>query len=159
MQELNIKELITALSKLKVDYVPHCAVMNAPQMLKHCNCQIQLYSREKPNGLSSIMRTYTMGRLHLLYVKYYVRYDIHRYKKNSYSLPSIRTVELEDINFDQERKELVDRLTAVSEFDGWMRYTPLHGWVSQLTFKRNIYVHVKYHLHQFGVWSNSGNSL
>ena len=159
MQELNIKELINALSKLKVDSVPHWGVMNAPQMLKHCNCQIQLYSREKPNGLSSIMRTYTMGRLHLLYVKYYVRYDIHRYKKNSYSLPSLRTVELEDINFDQERKELVDRLTAVSQFDGWMRYTPLHGWVSQVTFKRNIYVHVKYHLHQFGVWSNSGNSL
>ena len=159
MQELNIKELINALSKLKVDSVPHWGVMNAPQMLKHCNCQIQLYSREKPNGLSSIMRTYTMGRLHLLYVKYYVRYDIHRYKKNSYSLPSLRTVELEDINFDQERKELVDRLTAVSQFDGWMRYTPLHGWVSQLTFKRNIYVHVKYHLDQFGVWSNSGNSL
>ena len=134
MQELNIKELINALSKLKVDSVPHWGVMNAPQMLKHCNCQIQLYSREKPNSLLSIMRTYTMGRLHLLYVKYYVRYDIHRYKKNSYSLPSLRTVELEDINFDQERKELVDRLTAVSQFDGWMRYTPLHGWVSQLTF-------------------------
>ena len=67
-----------------------------------------------------------MGMLHLLYVKYHVRYDIHRYKKNSYSLPSLRTVELEGIDFDQERKELIDRLTAVSEFEGWMRYTPLH---------------------------------
>ena len=152
MQELSIQDLINALLKLKADSIPQWGMMSAPQMLRHCNLQIRLYSRQKPTSLASILRTYTMGRLHLLYVKYYVRYDIHRYKKNSFSLRSLRTVELEDIDFDQERKELIDRLTAVSEFDGWMRYTPLHGWVSQVTFKRNIYVHAKYHLYQFGIW-------
>ena len=152
MRKLSIQDIIDALLKLKADSIPQWGMMSAPQMLRHCNLQIRLYSRQKPTSLVSILRTYTMGRLHLLYVKYYVRYDIHRYKKNSFSLPSLRTVELEDIDFDQERKELIDRLIAVSEFDGWMRYTPLHGWVSQVTFKRNICVHVKYHLYQFGVW-------
>lgn len=93
-----------------------------------------------------------MGRLHLMYVKYYVRYDIHRYKKNSYSLPSLRTAGLPDVDFEKERAELIGRLTTVSEFQGRMRYTPLHGWVSRLTYQRNIYVHVKYHLYQFGAW-------
>ena len=152
MQKLSIQDLIDALLKLKADSIPQWGMMSAPQMLRHCNLQIRLYSRQKPTSWVSILRTYTMGRLHLLYVKYYVRYDIHRYKKNSFSLPSLRTVELKDIDFDQERKELIDRLTAVSEFDGRMRNTHLQGWVSQVTFKRNIYVHVKYHLYQFGVW-------
>lgn len=87
-----------------------------------------------------------------MYVKYYVRYDIHRYKKNSYSLPSLRTAELPHVDFDKERAELIARLTTVSEFQGRMRYTPLHGWVSRLTYQRNIYVHVQYHLYQFGAW-------
>ena len=104
MQKLSIQDLIDALLKLKADSIPQWGMMSAPQMLRHCNLQIRLYSRQKPTSLVSILRTYTMGRLHLLYVKYYVRYDIHRYKKNSFSLPSLRTVELEDIDFDQSGK-------------------------------------------------------
>ena len=152
MKDLNLQSLINALHTLEDDSIPKWGVMTAPQMLKHCNLQIKLYSRNKSSGFSSLLRTYTMGRLHLMYVKYYVRYDIHRYRKNSYSLPSLRTAELADVDFDQERTELVGRLKTVSEFKGRMRYTPLHGWVSRLTYQRNIYVHVQYHLHQFGVW-------
>lgn len=152
MKDLNLQSLINALHTLEDNSIPKWGVMTAPQMLKHCNLQIKLYSRNKSSGFSSLLRTYTMGRLHLLYVKYYVRYDIHRYRKNSYSLPSLRTAELADVDFDQERTELVGRLKTVSEFKGRMRYTPLHGWVSRLTYQRNIYVHVQYHLHQFGVW-------
>ena len=152
MKDLNLQSLINALHTLEDNSIPKWGVMTAPQMLKHCNLQIKLYSRNKSSGFSSLLRTYTMGRLHLLYVKYYVRYDIHRYRKNSYSLPSLRTAELADVDFDQERTELVGRLKTVSEFKGRMRYTPLHGWVSRLTYQRNIYVHVQYHLHQFGAW-------
>ena len=152
MKDLNLQSLINALHTLEDNSIPKWGVMTAPQMLKHCNLQIKLYSRNKSSGFSSLLRTYTMGRLHLMYVKYYVRYDIHRYRKNSYSLPSLRTAELADVDFDQERTELVGRLKTVSEFKGRMRYTPLHGWVSRLTYQRNIYVHVQYHLHQFGVW-------
>ena len=151
MKDLNLAHLISALHTLEVDSIPKWGVMTAPQMLRHCNLQIKLYSRKSSSGLSSLLLTYTMGRLHLLYVKYFVRYDIHRYSKNSYSLPTLKTAELTDIDFDQEREELIGRLTTVSEFEGRMRYTPLHGWVSRLTYQRNIYVHVEYHLHQFGV--------
>ncbi len=152
MKDLNLLNLINALHTLENDSIPKWGVMTAPQMLKHCNLQIKLYSRKNPSGFSSLLRTYTMGRLHLMYVKYYVRYDIHRYKKNSYSLPSLRTAGLPDVDFEKERAELIGRLTTVSEFQGRMRYTPLHGWVSRLTYQRNIYVHVKYHLYQFGAW-------
>ncbi len=84
MQKLSIQDLINALLKLKADSIPQWGMMSAPQMLRHCNLQIRLYSSEKPTSLVSILRTYTMGRLHLLYVKYYVRYDIHRYKKTPF---------------------------------------------------------------------------
>ena len=75
MKDLNLAHLISALHTLEVDSIPKWGVMTAPQMLRHCNLQIKLYSRKKPSGLSSLLRTYTMGRLHLLYVKYFVRYD------------------------------------------------------------------------------------
>ena len=154
MPDSQPEDLINALQRLEEDSMPQWGVMSAPQMLRHCNLQISLYSREKPSGLSSVLRTYTMGRLHLMYVKYHVRYDINRYKKNAYSLPALKTSHLHGVDFEQERKALVDRLIAVSKYDGGMRYTPLHGWVSQTTFKRNILVHVKYHLNQFGAWRN-----
>ena len=154
MKDLNLARLISALYTLEVDSIPKWGVMTAPQMLRHCNLQIKLYSRKKPSGLSSLLRTYTMGRLHLVYVKYFVRYDINRYRNNGYSLPTLKTAGVVGVDFDAEREELIGRSTTVSEFEGRMRYTPLHGWVSRLTYQRNIYVHVKYHLHQFGVWEN-----
>ena len=97
----------------------------------------------------SFFRTLILGKIHLFYVKYYVRYDIHKYKKNSYSPSILRTLNSKGINFNEEKNRLISQIVDASKFNERYRYTPLHGWVKNKTFKKNIEAHIKYHLYQF----------
>lgn len=148
---MNLENLIQSINRLKVDSQPKWGKMSAPQMLKHCNKQVKLYCNESKFGLVSFFRTLCIGKLHLFYVKYVVRYDIHRYKKNSYSPGILKTTKIHEINFEEEKRRLIGQLEYVSKFNKKFRYTPLHGWVKNKTFKKNIEIHTKYHLYQFGV--------
>ena len=98
----------------------------------------------------SFFKTLILGKIHLFYVKYYVRYDIHKYKKNSYSPSILRTSNTTNINFNEEKNRLISQIVNASKFNKSYRYTPLHGFVKNKTFKKNIEAHIKYHLYQFG---------
>ena len=61
----------------------------------------------------------------------------------------LRTLNTKDINFNEEKNRLISQIVDASKFNKIYRYTPLHGWVKNKTFKKNIEAHIKYHLYQF----------
>ena len=146
---MNTQILIKSINNLEVNAKPKWGEMSASQMLKHCNKHTKLYCNESKRGLVSFFRTLILGKTHLFYVKYYVRYDIHKYKKNSYSPSILRTLNSKGINFNEEKNRLISQIVDASKFNERYRYTPLHGWVKNKTFKKNIEAHIKYHLYQF----------
>ena len=146
---MNTEILIKSIDNLEINSKPKWGKMSASQMLKHCNKHSKLYCNESKRGFVSFFKTLLLGKIHLFYVKYYVRYDIHKYKKNSYSPSILRTSNTKDINFNEEKKRLISQIVDASKFNKRYRYTPLHGWVKNKTFKKNIEAHIKYHLHQF----------
>ena len=146
---MNTEILIKSINNLEVNAKPEWGEMSASQMLKHCNKHTKLYCNESKRGFVSFFRTLILGKIHLFYVKYYVRYDIHKYKKNSYSPSILRTLNTKDINFNEEKNRLISQIVDASKFNKRYRYTPLHGWVKNKTFKKNIEAHIKYHLYQF----------
>ena len=141
--------LIESINNLDINAKPKWGEMSASQMLKHCNKHTKLYCNESKRGFVSFFRTLILGKIHLFYVKYYVRYDIHKYKKNSYSPTILRTSNITDINFNEEKKRLISQIVNASKCNKSYRYTPLHGFVKNKTFKKNIEAHIKYHLYQF----------
>ena len=146
---MNTQNLIKSINNLEVNAKPKWGEMSASQMLKHCNKHTKLYCNESKRGVVSFFRTLILGKIHLFYVKYYVRYDIHKYKKNSYSPSILRTLNSKGINFNEEKNRLISQIVDASKFNERYRYTPLHGWVKNKTFKKNIEAHIKYHLYQF----------
>ena len=101
-----------------------CLFYFASQMfLKHCNkhtkCLLhKCYCNEsKKRGFVSFFRTLILGKIHLFYVKYYVRYDIHKYKKNSYSPSILRTSNTKEINFNEEKNNLISQILDASKFN------------------------------------------
>ena len=148
---LEIEELKLSLSELKIDSKPQWGKMTSAQMLKHCNRQAKLYCNEYSSNLYAKFLANTIGKFHLFYVKYYLKYDIYRYKKNSFSLKFLDTTNLFDIDFEEEKNILIKRLNLVSNYKKKFIVNPMHGLVSNETFKKNIFAHVKYHLNQFGV--------
>ena len=146
---MNTEILIRSINNLEVNAKPKWGEMSTSQMLKHCNKHTKLYCNESKRGFVSFFKTLILGKIHLLYVKYYVRYDVHKYKKNSYSPRILRTSNTTEINFIDEKKKLISQIVDASKFKKSYRYTPLHGWVKNKTFKKNIEAHIKYHLYQF----------
>ena len=53
---------------------------------------------------------------------------------------------MDNINFEEEKKELIKRLHFVHNFNKKYMTNPMHGRVRNETFKKNIFAHVKYHL-------------
>ena len=146
---MNTEILINSINNLKVNNKPQWGEMSASQMLKHCNRHTKLYCNESKKGFVSFFKTLILGKIHLLYIKYYVKYNIHKYKKNSYSPSILRTSNTTNINFNEEKKRLISQIIDASKFNKSYRYTPLHGLVKNKTFKKNIEAHIKYHLYQF----------
>ena len=146
---MNTHTLIESINNLEVNAKPKWGKMSASQMLKHCNKHTKLYCDESKRGFVSFFKTLILGKIHLFYVKYYVRYDILKYMKNSYSPSILRTSNTTNINFNDEKKRLISQIVEVSKFNKSYRYTPLHGLIKNKTFKKNIEAHIKYHLYQF----------
>ncbi len=148
-KEFNIENLISSINRLKPDSKPNWGVMNCSQMLKHCNRQAKLYCNEYKTSYKSFFLANTLGKIHLFYLKYIIQYDINKYKKNSRGLSFLNTSNIENIDFEEEKNKLIKRLKFVYNFEPEYVSTPIHGKVRNETFKKNIFVHVKYHLNQF----------
>ena len=151
MVKSELEILVSSVNKLKASSKPAWGIMTSPQMLKHCNRQAKLYCNEYKSNFYTKILANTIGKMHLFYVKYIVKYDIHKYRKNSTGLKFLNTSKMDNINFEEERKELIKRLQFVHNFNKKYITNPMHGRVRNETFKKNIFAHVKYHLNQFGV--------
>ena len=55
------------------------------------------------------------------------------------------------LDFLNEKKELIQRLKSVNDFNKSFIINPLHGKVTKETFKEVVRGHTSYHLKQFGV--------
>lgn len=148
---MDLDLLVRSIENLTPMTKPRWGVMSASQMLKHCNRHTKLYCSQRRSSFFGNLLTLTLGKGHLIYVKYIVRYDIKRYAKNSYTPKFFRTSELKDLDFDQEKKRLIEQLNFVFQYDKKFMINPMHGKVKKDTFKRNIIAHISYHLNQFGV--------
>ena len=151
MVKSELEILVNSINKLKASSEPSWGIMTSPQMLKHCNRQAKLYCNEYKSNFFTKILANTIGKIHLIYVKYVIKYDIHKYRKNSASLKFLNTSKMNNLNFEEERKELIKRLQFVHNFNKKYITNPMHGRVRNETFKKNIFAHVKYHLNQFGV--------
>ena len=148
---MDIKQLKISLEKLKVDTMPRWGKMNSSQMLKHCNRQAKLYCNEYKANFFVLILAHTIGKLHLFYIKYYINYDINKYKKNSRGLRILDTTKIQEIDFKEEKQKLIKRHIYVHNYEKNFIVNPIHGLVNKETFKKNIFAHTKYHLNQFGV--------
>ena len=152
MSNNEVEKIIDSLNKLKNDSKPSWGIMTSPQMVKHCNRQAKLYCSEYKSNFYVKILANTIGKVHLIYIKYIIQYDIYKYKKNSTSLNILNTSKIHNINFEDEKKALIERLQFVNNYSNKYFTNPVHGRVKNETFKKNIFAHVKYHLNQFGVW-------
>ncbi len=152
MSNNEVEKIIYSLNKLENDSKPSWGIMTSPQMVKHCNRQAKLYCNEYKSNFYVKILANTIGKVHLIYIKYIIQYDIYKYKKNSTSLNILNTSKIHNINFEDEKKALIERLQFVNNYSNKYFINPVHGRVKNETFKKNIFAHVKYHLNQFGVW-------
>ena len=148
---MEIEELKLSLAKLKIDSKPQWGKMTSAQMLKHCNRQAKLYCNEYSSNVYTMFLANTIGKLHLFYVKYYLNYNIYRYKKNSAGLKFLDTTKLLNLDFEEEKQKLIQRHNYVSNYQKKFIVNSMHGWVTNKTFKKNVFAHIQYHLNQFGV--------
>ena len=148
---MDLEILVQSIEKLTPTSKPNWGLMNATQMLKHCNRHTKMYCTQRKTGFFGNLLTLTFGKMHLFYVKYIIRYDIKRYAKNSYSPKFLKTSKLEGLDFEYEKKKLIEQLNFVYHYDKKIIINPMHGRLKKDTFKRNVDAHIRYHLYQFGV--------
>ena len=151
MVKSELEILVSSVNKLRASSEPSWGIMTSPQMLKHCNRQAKLYCNEYKSNFYTKILANTIGKMHLIYVKHIIKYDIHKYRKNLAGIKFLNTSKMNNLNFEEERKELIKRLQFVHDFNKKYITNPMHGRVRNETFKKNIFAHVKYHLNQFGV--------
>ena len=88
----------------------------------------------------------------LQYLKY-LEFDITKFKKNSTTLKVFKSYPL-SIDFNNEKKRLIENLNKVQNIDAKIIQHQLYGKISSNLFKRLIAFHTSYHFSQFGILSD-----
>ena len=147
--ELNSTKIKIYLNKLNEDSNPNWGIMNSSQMLYHCNKYIEVSF--------GIKKIYFVNRIlfrafFLQYLKY-IEFDITKFKKNSTTLKVFKSYPL-SIDFNNEKKRLIENLNKVQNIDTKIIQHQLYGKISSNLFKRLIAFHTSYHFSQFGILSD-----
>jgi len=146
---MEIEKLEVAIKKLTPEAKPKWGTMNAAQMVWHCKKFIIFYQNEK-NYPPKLM-TKTLGYMHLFFLKYIIKWDYDKYPKNTPTLKFFDPAKAKDVNLEDEKKELVERLKMVNKYNQKFIINPMHGNVTRETFKELVRGHTSFHLKQFGV--------
>ena len=136
---MQIDKLIKAINRLKKDSKPKWGIMNASQMLWHCNKFVIFYLNEKK--YSPNYKTYIFGSLHFFFLKYILRWNYEKYPKNTRALKFFDAKRSTNLIFEDEQKKLIESLKNT-----------LHGKVDNWTLKEVVRGHTAFHLNQFGVY-------
>ena len=102
---MQIDKLINAINRLKKDSKPKWGIMNASQMLWHCNKFVIFYLNEKK--YSPNYKTYIFGSLHLFFLKYILRWNYENYPKNTPALKFFVHLQKSDYLIDLHQKTLM----------------------------------------------------
>ena len=146
---MEIDKLIRAIKKLTPKTKPKWGKMNATQMVWHCKKFIIFYQNEKnypPN-----LRTKTLGYMHMFFLRHIIKWDYDKYPKNTPTLKFFDPAKANDVDLEDEKKELIKRLKMVNEYDQEFIVNTMHGKVTRETFKEVVRGQTSFHLKQFGV--------
>ena len=151
--ELNSTKIKIYLNKLNEDSNPNWGIMNSSQMLYHCNKYIEVsFGIKKIYFVNRILFRAFFRYFFLQYLKY-IEFDITKFKKNSTTLKVLKSNPL-SIDFNNEKKRLIENLNKVQNIDTKIIQHQLYGKISSNLFKRLIAFHTSYHFSQFGILSD-----
>ena len=148
---MNVEKLLVSLNLLKDSSIAKWGVMSSSQMLKHYNRHAKLFCNEYNSNFLHKIAAMTYGKYQLLKIKYFLKYDIKKFREKSKIPNFLITSSLKDIDFDNERNLLIDRLKYLSNIKNGFMFNPAYGFVKWSTNKKVIFSHIYYHLDQFGV--------
>ncbi len=146
---MEIEKLLNAISKITPKTKPIWRRMNSSQMLWHCKMFIIFYQNEK--NYSPNLMTKTLGYLHIFFLRHVIKWDYDKYPKNTPTLKFFDPKKVNYLDFENEKKELIQRLKLVNVNKKKYVTNPMHGKVNNETFKEVVRGHTSFHLRQFGV--------
>ncbi len=146
---MEIEKLLNAISKITPKTKPIWGRMNSSQMLWHCKMFIIFYQNEK--NYSPNLMTKTLGYLHIFFLRHVIKWDYDKYPKNTPTLKFFDPKKVNYLDFENEKKELIQRLKLVNVNKKKYVTNPMHGKVNNETFKEVVRGHTSFHLRQFGV--------
>tara|TARA_Y100000992_G_scaffold283825_1_gene233439 strand:- start:94 stop:537 length:444 start_codon:yes stop_codon:yes gene_type:complete len=146
---MELKKLINSINKIHVETKPIWGKMNSSQMLWHCKRFIIFYQNDK--NYSPNFMTKTFGYFHMFFLRYVIRWDYDKYPKNTLTLKFFDPKRANGLDFRNEKRELIQRLKLVNDYNKSFIINPLHGKVTKEKFKEVVRGHTSYYLKQFGV--------
>jgi hypothetical protein len=147
----NLDLLIKSIDLLEEDTKPKWGKMSCPQMLKHCNRFIQVYTNEVKVKAPISLLSPIFGRLHIFWLRHIIRYNVNKYFRNLPTLRYFNTYRITNIDFTKEKEELANRIKFVIDYKKDYIKNTFHGKIKSKTFKDVVDFHTRYHLTQFGV--------
>ena len=144
-----IEKLVNAINKVTPETKPNWGNMNSSQMLWHCKKFIIFYQNKKnysPNFITKIF-----GYFHMFFLRYIIKWDYDKYPKNTPTLKFFNPKRVNNIDFNKEKRELIQRLKLANDYNKKFIINPMHGKISKETFREVIRGHTSFHLKQFGV--------
>jgi len=141
---MEIEKLEVAIKKLTPETKPKWGKMNSAQMVWHCKRFIIFYQNEKnyhPNFM-----TKTLGYMHMFFLRHIIKWDYDKYPKNTPTLKYFDPARAKDINFENEKKELIERLKMVNKYTQKFIINPMHGKITRETYKEVVRGHTSFHL-------------
>ncbi len=142
--------VIESIALLKEDTKPNWGKMSCPQMVKHCNRFIQVYTNEFKFKPPISLLSPIFGRLHIFWLTHIIRYNVNKYFRNLPTLKYFNTYGITNIDFVIEKEELINRIKFVIDYKKDYIRNTFHGRIKSKTFKDVVEFHTRYHLVQFG---------
>ncbi|UFH34025.1 DUF1569 domain-containing protein [Flavobacterium acetivorans] len=137
-------ELIERINRLSPESQAQWGKMNAAQMLSHCQGPIDVAFgnlKLKPNFLIGLLGKMFKNKI----------LNAAEFKKNSPTAPEF--IRKEAIDFEQSKKELIQKVMLFSELGEKAIKSSKHLFFGEMSFEdwdRLQYMHLDHHLKQFG---------
>ncbi len=87
----------------------------------------------------------------MFFLRYIIKWDYDKYPKNTPTLKFFNPKRVNNIDFNKEKIELIQRLKLANDYNKKFIINPMHGKISKETFREVIRGHTSFHLKQFGV--------
>ena len=146
----SLEQVLKSIDLLEEEMRPNWGKMSCPQMIRHCNRFIKVYTNEFKFKPPISLISPIFGQLHIFWLKHIIKYNVKKYFKNLPTLRYFDTYGITDIDFVSEREELISRIKFVIEYKKDYINNTFHGRVKRKTFKDVVEFHTRYHLVQFG---------